>query len=427
VPDVRELDRSAMTTDQVIALGRTIGNRALARMLATPSATAAAPRLQRKLDDEVKPSSQIKIWDAKAGEVVTVTFEGYDKLKRVRFRRLPEKGSSGKRKGPPAKAPKPETIDPALAFDVTRKNADIIGEVQQIAEVKDSGVSAGADVIDYVQKLVETATEDEELEVEVLPHRVVTVLSAHEVFKDYLEDLEGLKEVIATDEEYYVGEILDAMKGTGVQRDEPASSSGGGSSSGGNEEWKSERMKKAKAELMLALTGSPGFEKIRDASTLHHKISRSAFGRMMKALSAARSEEAGVPEMWKFVQLAESLTGRHREEALDNWVANIELGVIVNSRAEGDDPGEGFDGSYDAGGTATPRTAALEEAALIIDRIGIAEKPPDWLALSEHLFQAQQMHEKTTKPGALSRPLLSQWTLKDGRYTRNKKGVKATL
>jgi hypothetical protein len=34
------------------------------------------------------------------------------------------------------------------------------------------------------------------------------------------------------------------------------------------------------------------------------------------------------------------------QTALDNWVANIELGVFGDNRAEGDDPGEEFDGSF---------------------------------------------------------------------------------
>jgi hypothetical protein len=46
------------------------------------------------------------------------------------------------------------------------------------------------------------------------------------------------------------------------------------------------------------------------------------------------------------------------QTALDNWVANIELGVFGDNRAEGDDPGEEFDGSFRRG---DPRTEQLQE------------------------------------------------------------------
>jgi hypothetical protein len=64
--------------------------------------------------------------------------------------------------------------------------------------------------------------------------------------------------------------------------------------------------------------------------------------------------------MWKFIGVVEQLTGKNGmvEDALCNWTANVELGVYADLRAESDDPGDRFDGSY-LKGIATPRTAQL--------------------------------------------------------------------
>jgi hypothetical protein len=187
-------------------------------------------------------------------------------------------------------------------------------------------------------------------------------------------------------------------------------------------------MKKLKAALVKSLAGTAGFEKIKGDSTLHHKISRDALGRMLKALKATPSDTEGVAEMWAFIKSVESLTEQEGEEALDNWATNIELGVIATARAEKDDPGAGFDGNYPAG-IATPRTEQLAEAALIIDAIpkdGPA-RAVDWASLAGYLSQAQRLHEQDNDAGALSEPDLTQWTkLQNGRYVRDKRKALTT-
>ena len=122
-------------------------------------------------------------------------------------------------------------------------------------------------------------------------------------------------------------------------------------------------MKDLKKALVSALEGKPGFEKIAGGSTLAHKISRAWIGKMFKLLEKADKSPATYL-MWQFIGDIEKLTCRHGEEALDNWTANVELGVIDSARSS--NPGERFDGNY-PGGAATPRTAQLEEAALIIE------------------------------------------------------------
>ena len=135
--------------------------------------------------------------------------------------------------------------------------------------------------------------------------------------------------------------------------------------------------------------------------------------------------------MWEFIARVQKLSGKgDPEKALDNWVANIELGVIAWARAEGDDPGERFDGSYPKG-MATPRTAALEEASLLITSSIDAAKV-DWMEVAGLLTQGQDQHEQLTKkqgrgPDELSEPNLEQWAEKDGKFARDKKDPTATL
>ncbi len=147
---------------------------------------------------------------------------------------------------------------------------------------------------------------------------------------------------------------------------------------------------------------------------------------MLTLLKKAQISE-GTQLMWAFVGDVEELTGRHGEEAIENWTANLELGPNDDYRASS--PGAKFDGNY-PGGLATPRTAQLEEANLIIEH---ASNPDgvDWGELAGLLAGAQASHVKITaeqkrKSDDLSLPLLDQWKDdEEGLYGAGPEGVHA--
>jgi hypothetical protein len=417
----REFARVAGSPAQIVALSRMVGNRAVAQMV---SGSSSGRQLQRVLSEEVRTGELIKIWDDE--RVVEVNFEGYDEAGKVRFTRRDQSGGGGKpRKGAAApKRVKPETIAKELAFDHDRKDPEIRREVEQITKAKEEGPEVGEGILERVTELIKGHRDAADLEVEVLPHRVLTVLAEHDVLKTELGSLEDLEAAI---DDFTVSELIEALSHTGVKAVQSASSSGSGG--GGGDEWKSNHLKKLKATLVKSLgdAGAEGFEKISGESTLHHKISREALGRMLTALKATPTGTPGVAEMWLFIGTIKSQGGQDEETALENWTANIELGVLADKREKGDDPGTGFDGNYPKG-AATPRTAQLAEAALIIDRIR-PDAPAgqiDWASLAAYLAAAEQKHAAKFGAGALSEPDLSQWTWTGRKYVRDKRKALTT-
>jgi hypothetical protein len=152
----------------------------------------------------------IKIWQGEA--VVVVYFEGYDDQDRVKFTRRQETpaGVKSKPKGAEtAKRSKAETIAKELAFEHSRKDGEIKREVAQINTAKESGPEVGEGVLDYVTDLIKNHPDAAALEVEILPHRVLTVLAEHEVLSMELDDLEGVRAVM---DDYYVEELVDEWR-----------------------------------------------------------------------------------------------------------------------------------------------------------------------------------------------------------------------
>ena len=421
---------------QLLRLQRTLGNRNVVEHLGRLS-NAAGPRVQREPGGDEEDGDEVKIWDPDAGEngrgaVVVVIFVRQEGDK-VWYRRKSEtastKGTSAKKKsekGRKAADTPLQTISSQLVFPASTKDPEIKREYEAIQKQADEGVKGDKGVISYVIDVVNQHADEHGLDIKPDKRKVLEVLTVNDYLKAFLFDLEGLKEALEDDD--VLDNLIDDMGRTSLGAESQVSISTGGSSSG-SEEWKSDKMKRLKAALVASMKGKPGFEKIEGDSTLHHKISRSWLGDMLALLKQAPSSK-GTQMMWDFIARVQKLSGKgDAEKALDNWVANIELGVIAWARAEGDDPGERFDGSYPKG-MATPRTAALEEASLLITSSTDAAKV-DWMEVAGLLTQAQDQHEQLTKKQGrghdeLSEPNLGQWTEKDGKFARDKKDPTAT-
>ncbi len=408
-----------------------------------PSAPAPAPVsgavIQRILDEKLTAGARIKVWVNDGVQEVTLAkdFKPGDQL--VVYRE-PETEPIGKNKTraksrAPSK-PKTVSISAQLAFPFLKKNTDIVDEVSQHEQTKDvEHPSFGAltftpVVLSYLVALAKQYQDKYELELDITEARVKLAGAAVDDIAAFLTDdvedpLRSLKEAMSgEDAKYIIGQFMGALGQTGSQRQRAAR--GGSPNPKSKEEWKSKKTQDLKAALLEALQGTKGADILSPNSTLHHKLSRSRLKIMLGWLKATPSSTPGVTEMWQFIGDVERLTGKNGnpEDALCNWTANIELGVYADVRAEGDDPGDRFDGSY-LKGVATPRTAQLQEAALILEK---ATGPSDikWSLVAQYLSEAQTQHAQLAqaeraKPDALTLPHLEMWVEgDDGTFTRTK-------
>ena len=408
-----------------MALQRLAGNRAVVHHLGSLS-QVQVPVAQREIGDDVEEGEEIKIWDpdaGKAGEVVVVTFVRLDGDEVLCHppAEVSTKGSQAKKKanrGNQGAKQKPLRIKNRYAFSYGTTNKEIEREVRAMGKQEEKGVGASKAVISYVVGLLKTNGQKHGLDVEPDARKVVDALNGSDHFRLFVEDKTAMEDLISGDQDYFVQELVDAMRGESLAPVDSASSKVGSS----QPEWKSNKTIDLRNALVSTLEGSQGSEKLAGGTTLAHKISRNRLGMMLTLLKKAQTTE-GTQLMWAFVGDVEKLTGRHGEEAIENWTANLELGPNDDYRAS--NPGAKFDGNY-PGGLATPRTAQLEEANLIIEH---APNPDtvDWGELAGLLAGAQASHVKTTaeqkrKPDDLSLPLLDQW--KDdgeGLYERDQK------
>ena len=411
-----------------MGLQRLAGNRAVVHHLGSLS-QVQVPVAQREIGDDVDEGTEIKMWDpdaGKAGEVVVVTFvrlEG-DEVLYHPAAEVSTKGSQAKKKanrGNQATKQKPRRVKSRYAFSYGTSNKEIEREVRAIGQQEEKGVGASKAVISYVMGLLKTNGEKQGLDVKPDARKVVDVLNGSDDFRDFVEDKTGLEELISGDQDYFVKKLVDAMRGESLAPVDSAPSKVGSS----QPDWKSNKTIDLRNALVATLEGKQGAEKLAGGTTLAHKISRNRLGMMLTLLKKAQASK-GTQLMWAFVGDVEKLTGRHGEEAIENWTANLELGPNDDYRAS--NPGAQFDGNY-PGGLATPRTAQLEEANLIIEH---ASNPDavDWEELAGLLAGAQGSHAKISadqkrKPDDLSLPWLQQWQ-KDGKglYERDQKASK---
>jgi hypothetical protein len=411
-----------------MGLQRLAGNRAVVHHLGSLT-QVPVPVAQREIGDDVEEGAEIKIWDpdaGKAGEVVVVTFarrDGDDVLYHPAAE-VSTKGSQAKKKanrGNQATKQKPLRVKNRYAFSFGTSNKEIEREVGAISKQEEKGVGASKAVITYVMGLLNTDGEKYGLDVKPDARKVVDVLNGTDDFRDFVEDKAAMEDLITGDQDYFVEKLVDAMRGESLAPVDSAPSKVGSS----QPDWKSKKTIDLRNALVSTLEGKQGSEKLADGTTLAHKISRNRLGMMLTLLKKAKATD-GTRQMWAFVGDVEKLTGRHDEEAIENWTANLELGPNDDYRAS--NPGAQFDGNY-PGGLATPRTADLEEANLIIER---ASNPDtvDWEELAGLLAGAQASHVKITagqkrKPDDLSLPWLQQWQAEgEGLYGRDQKASK---
>jgi hypothetical protein len=354
------------------------------------------------------------------------------------------------------KSRKRERIEAHLAFQKKATDSMIKAEIKaknkQAEEADTAADKLGVPdaVIDYLLKVVQANKEKYKLEIE--PDRAKIVLML-EQFSDLAgqvevkqwkgkkgakgkqelraaeeEALVSLKGLLA-DDEYWLDTIMETMTHTGIVIEAP-SPSGGGGGGGSNDDWKSTKTEKRKGALMSRIGEQPLFHIVAGGSTLHHKMSRSHLKHLFALLPDRSSKQKGVADMWKFIDMVRTLTGSSDpQEALENWSANIELGPLAGSgRKKSDDPGESFDGSY-VGGTATPRTALLQEVELTL--ANSSGKEIDWTEIAGMLTQTQREHalmtsEAKLKEDALTDPWLEQWTDTPDGYVRDKQKAGAS-
>ena len=388
--------------------------------------TAPSAVLQAQLTGDEEEDQRIKIWqDGKVVEVyLAKAWAGGNVL--VQFFRSK---LSSKHK----KATKPEKIAPNLAFPLNESNEVIKAEILQEEEAQHGmGESAlgdlvlNQDVIAYFIDLVNRYKEDYNLSVAPTKPKIQLMIQAipdlaSQFVKGDVASLEEIKEMIDEDNAAdYVEQIMEEMAHTGVQKASSGGQGGGGGSS--SDEWKTTRTEKLKGQTLKRVEDAELAHILAPISTLHHKMSRSRFKTLLVLLRMAPSDTEGVKEVWEFIATVRSLTrSGEPDEALENWAANIELGVLVEKRKKGDDPSDGFDGNY-PGGTATPRTRHLEEVDLMITSIG----PIHWLEIAQLLSQAQAEHVLQTRklalePDEFTDPHLGQWTHTSEGFVRDKK------
>jgi hypothetical protein len=405
-----------------VAVGIGIGIGSAVPVMAPVAQQAVA---QRELDGNEKTGDRIKIWEN--GEIVEVylgkAWTAGDKY--VTFYRKKQTNKS---------KDKPEKIDADRAFPLGTANKLIGGEVAQTGEANEAlensefgPLNVPEEVVKYLIELVRENSEDYELEVSPNPTRILLMISTTETFAALFagEDamsLKEFKELIESDEDYYLALIMDEMAHTGVHK--PTSGGEGSGGGGGSEEWKTKQTEKLKGSLLHRIEGKEHADIVSEDSTLHHKVSRSRFKRLLALLADTPSSQKGVGEMWEFIATIRSLThAGDPETALENWVANIELGVLVNRRKPGDDPSEKFDGSF-PGGIATPRTIELQEVDLIIQGATTGVQV-NWHEVAGRLVQTQLHHAFMTKkeglgPEEFTTPHLGQWGHTSEGFVRDK-------
>ena len=332
------------------------------------------------------------------------------------------------------------------AFPLSTKDAEIIREMDQAAEFEaaanDLDVDISPEVITYLTDLVEHHKGLAEDEITVTKARIlalatelakdneiigtsvdVTSERAVDQLKELLGETDADYDAFEAGEDYYIDQIIEFMTGTRTPEATGGGDAGEGSSSS-KADWKTDQTKTERNLVKAAIDPLEVARLMLAEATLHHKISRSQIKLMLEELGRATNDTPGVAAMYTFLGQISVITGKgDREVAMENWTANIELGVHVDHRAEGDDPKEGFDGNYQSDGTATPRTAELEEAALIIANIG-GGAPVNWVSLAAHLNAAKVQHQAmVAEEKAFTAPKLDQWkNAPDSKFTRRKKG-----
>ncbi len=311
-----------------MGLQRLAGNRAVVHHLGSLS-QVQVPVAQREIGDDVDEGTEIKMWDpdaGKAGEVVVVTFvrlEG-DEVLYHPAAEVSTKGSQAKKKanrGNQATKQKPRRVKSRYAFSYGTSNKEIEREVRAIGQQEEKGVGASKAVISYVMGLLKTNGEKQGLDVKPDARKVVDVLNGSDDFRDFVEDKTGLEELISGDQDYFVKKLVDAMRGESLAPVDSAPSKVGSS----QPDWKSNKTIDLRNALVATLEGKQGAEKLAGGTTLAHKISRNRLGMMLTLLKKAQASK-GTQLMWAFVGDVEKLTGRHGEEAIENWTANLELG-----------------------------------------------------------------------------------------------------
>jgi hypothetical protein len=406
---------------------------------------ASWPVVQRILDEKLAAGSRIKVWVNDAVQEVRLAND-FKPGDQVVVYVVPETEPIGKAKSKAkSRAPsKPKTlsISAQLAFPFLKKNTDIVDEVGQHEQTKDvehptfGALTFTPAVVSYLVTLAKKYKDTYELDVDITEARVKLAGAAVDDIAAFLTDdiddpLGSLQEAVSgPDAKYIIGQFMDELAQTGSQRRTATRS--GTPNPKSKEEWKSKKTQELKAALLEALQGNKAADILSPNSTLHHKLSRSRLKIMLGWLKATPSSTPGVHEMWQFIGEVEKRTGKNGnpEDALCNWTANIELGVYADLRAEGDDPGDRFDGSY-LKGIATPRTAQLQEAALILEK---ATGPADvkWSLVAQYLSEAQTQHARLAqaergKPDALTLPHLEMWVEgDDGTFTRTKQAGATT-
>jgi hypothetical protein len=302
-------------------------------------------------------------------------------------------------------------------------------------QLDESGLKISKEIVDYVKaELLEyLESTGEELGVQLDDDRVRWAIGQTEAIRELFRgakcELDEFRDSFEVDPDYYLEEIVGSLGRTGTSS-QSSSSGGGAGGGGGNEEWKSKQTERLKGELLGRITEMERAEIVLFESSLHHKTSRSRFGRMLELLNQTPGETDGVQDVWQFIKEIMSLTrAADPEKALDNWTANIELGPRVEKRAAGDDPGEGFDGNFPKG-VATPRTAELQEVDLIVLNAATAKDVP-WAIVAGNLRQTQIYHAHMTAtakakakldPEDFTDPILEQWSGGPDDFTRDKPG-----
>lgn len=382
------------------------------------------PVAQLLLDGQEK-NEKIKIWNAEEKEVEEVyLFEEEDGI--VYYSETKITGKT-KRKDMSHIAEK-------LAFPIKFSNSQIkkeIGLEEEAAALSEQGVNIPADVIAFLMQELQPGeeTKNEALDVQLNPARIALAFNQCEslmsMFGDKEFTLAEFRESYDADPGYR-DELLDLVGRTGTRTD-PGRAGGdsGEGGGGGHEDWKTDRTSKDKRDVLARIAGEALFALVSERSTLHHKFSRSHMKRMLTLLTGTPSSQAGVSAMYQFIDAVKILShSGDPQTALDNWVANIELGVFANDRTEGDDPGEEFDGSY-LGGIATPRTEQLQQAeALVMSARSGPEV--DWVKVAQYLNETQAQHVLMTKNAKLksdqlTNPRLEQWHEEEkGEYSREK-------
>ncbi|PRC91361.1 DUF4157 domain-containing protein [Solimicrobium silvestre] len=393
-----------------------MGARALSNAQLMPSKKQACPisvsdTKQLMLSKDPKAGANIKIWAGDDG-VLEVTFVKHSKGK-VFYQPL----ITGKM---PKKSPKPTVIDEKFAFDLMMGNAEIKRRVETDAkeeiEVSDIKSTVPETVLNFLMEKVALFADANDVEKpEMTPTRMLLAMGSSDILKVYLDqdwtDEEGgEKWFIENYAEYFDDETLGLYQSmnaatNSVLRSDTATSSDT-SSTTKKAKWMHESIKKQKAVLI----GNAGPNKLLSSGTsLHHKLSRSRIKRMLRLFQSASS-----PAMSSALHAITRETGiTDPKKALENWAPNLELGPIVNARAEGTDPGAGFDGNV-TDGSLTPRSKEL--AGIDIALLN-AESAVDWDALAAALGRIQTAHGTGNQ---ITPPKLGQWHQTDGGIVRDR-------